>query len=64
MKYINMWLSRPIYEIIPVAYMLAAIALIQITDNTCINLFAFFLFLYSLYIGAWRLMARDSILIN
>ena len=64
MKYKYQWLSKPIYEMLPYVFLLAAIAFLQISDNVFVTLFAVFLFGYSLYIFSWRLMARDSILIN
>jgi hypothetical protein len=66
-SYVNykiQWLSKPVYEMLPYVFLLAAIAFLQITDNVFVTLFAIYLFGYSLYIFAWRLMARDSILIG
>ena len=63
MKYLSMWLSKPIYEALPLVYLLAAIAFIQISDSVVVTLFAIYLFGYSAYVIAWRVMARDSVLI-
>ncbi len=63
MKYQSQWLSKPIYESLPFVFLLAAIAFLQLTENVFVTLFAIYLIGYSLYILAWRVMARDSILI-
>ncbi len=64
MKSGNQWLAKPIYEMLPYLFLLAAIAFVQLTENRFVTLFAVFLGGYSLYIFAWRLMARDSIQIG
>ena len=64
MKHIKQWLSKPIYEVLPFVFLSAAIAFLQITDSILVTLFAICLIVYSLYILAWRVMARDSILVD
>ena len=65
MKYQKQWISKPLYEALPFVFFLAAIAFLQIAKhNIFLTLFAIFLFCYAAYIFAWRLMYRDSILIN
>ena len=61
MKYKHQWLSKPIYEALPFVFLLASISLTQITENVFVTLFAIYIYGYSIYIFAWRLVAREAI---
>ena len=64
MKNSKLWLSKPIYESIPIVFVLGALALFQISESNVVSLFGIYLIAYSLYITACRILERDSIEID